>query len=235
MRELVVCLLPCSAPQVPTLDLIEFQRFAAELDYFNKLNSDLSGLCSESAVANRVGRAARFPQLPYHLAFARAWDDFLNPRGFILHLTSQDVSEQGNGGALMHAQYSLRIANLAQAAMVLEQLIPICYGSRISPLLNNLLRHIEGSCEAFATRGEFQVGFWSNRRWRHELKILQASLSKIGRQSIVGELHFFENLIAEAPDLFARYTSMLRLTSNEEVGGEIDSGSLQITWRLHSF
>jgi hypothetical protein len=205
-------------PRIPPVDLPTFQRFAAELDSFNELHTKVSGLCSESAVANRHGRAADFPELAHHAAFARGWGAFLQQRGFILHLTPQDALEEGGSDTGTKVQYSLGIDDLERVAAVLEQLIPACYPDRRPTALTNLLRHIEASCEAFATRAEFTPGLLKNHLWIKDLRLLEISLVRVGRHSVASELRFYEKLIAEAPDLFVRYTNLLRLTTNEEVG-----------------
>jgi hypothetical protein len=115
----------------------------------------------------------------------------------------------------MNARFTLEIRDLQRAAVALEKLLPDCYVERVPTELANLLRHLEGSCESFATRYEEKESCWGRRRWVKDLQLLRDSLQNLGRHGSADELQFLEDLLTNSPLLFKNYTLLLQLTRNQ--------------------
>lgn len=206
---------PRPRPEIDNIELKAFQRFALELDNFNQLNSKISGLCSPHSTAQRSGRAAQYPDIPYHLAFIKGWGEFLEERGFILRFEPHEITDTAQGSVVMNARFSLEIDDLQRAAVALEKLLPACYVERVPTELANLLRHIEASCESFASRRPEKDTFWGRRRLIKDIQMLRSGLHNLGRHGSATELQFLEDLLTQSPPLFSNYALLLQLTRNQ--------------------
>jgi hypothetical protein len=220
LSEVIQRLTPARELEMPPINTPQFIKCALEVERFNHLNREISGVNSDLSAVNRHGMADQNHDLSYYEAIKRGWELFLEERGFALVETLWEKSEGEAGRTVMHARLDFAIQDPARAALALQLLIPESYVKRVAPELALLIRRLEDSCIRFAlTEVCSSNSIWDFKQLGRELDSLRLGLLGLRRRSVADELQFFSSLINHDRVLFKDLCIFDAVIRNEEVEG----------------
>lgn len=221
LSELLRGLQPSRQIEMPPINAAKFIDCALEVERFNQLNRDISGVNSDLSAVNRHGIADTNHELSYYEAIKKGWELFLEERGFGLVETLWEKGEGDVGRTIMHARLDFVIQDPARAALALQLLIPESYVRKVPPGLALLIRRLEDSCIRFAlTEVCASNSIWDFKQLGRELEELRVGFLGLSRRSVAEELQFFNNLIKHDRALFKDLCIFEAVIRNEELEGK---------------